>query len=279
MAVNPHALPNGINNDQIGRLPLPATFDTTKPRPTLIYQGAEALVYKTSFPLSPIAYTAGESIQAELNSNASQDLTTYSAFLKHRPRKSYRHPALDVKLTKHRILSEARVLLKLRRDGLRCVPAVFSVDWDEGWMLGEWIEGGTVRSLLERGGTEETPLMALMKCIGQAVGHMHKFGVVHGDLTTSNLMLRHIPQQGRTDNFVNEIVLIDFGLSLQTQADEDRAVDLYVLERAFGSTHPQTERLWEEVLKVYESSYKSAKAAVKRLDEVRARGRKKIMLG
>jgi len=132
----------------------------------------------------------------------------------------------------------------------------------------------------------------LMGNIGWAVGGMHKVGVVHGDLTTSNLMLRPKP-----DNIIingddgaighdegeelrnGEIVLIDFGLSAQTMQDEDRAVDLYVLERAFGSTHPELEGEFEEVLKAYRESYKEAEVVLKKLGEVRLRGRKRSMLG
>jgi len=35
--------------------------------------------------------------------------------------------------------------------------------------------------------------------------------------------------------------MIDFGLSSNSTMIEDRAVDLYVLERAFISTHPNTQ--------------------------------------
>lgn len=53
-------------------------------------------------------------------------------------------------------------------------------------------------------------------------------GVIHGDLTTSNMIYKD-----------DQIYLIDFGLSYVKTSIEDRAVDLYVLERAFISTHPQ----------------------------------------
>ena len=76
-----------------------------------------------------------------------------------------------------------------------------------------------------------------------------------------------------------EIVLIDFGLAGQSLQDEEKAVDLYVLERAFGSTHPEAEEGFQEVLKVYGESYKGAKVVLKRLEEVRMRGRKRSMLG
>jgi TP53 regulating kinase-like protein len=76
-----------------------------------------------------------------------------------------------------------------------------------------------------------------------------------------------------------EIVLIDFGLAGQSPQDEDKAVDLYVLERAFGSSHPRTERLFGEVLKGYSESHKGTKSTLRKLEEVRMRGRKRSMIG
>jgi TP53 regulating kinase-like protein len=80
-----------------------------------------------------------------------------------------------------------------------------------------------------------------------------------------------------------EIVLIDFGLATQSIQDEDRAVDLYVLERAFGSTHPRQEGWFkEEVLdhaEAYKGGFKGANVVLKRLEEVRMRGRKRSMVG
>ena len=76
-----------------------------------------------------------------------------------------------------------------------------------------------------------------------------------------------------------EVVLIDFGLAAQSLQDEDKAVDLYVLEKAFGSTHPTAEDLFQEVLNAYRTSYKGAQVVLKRLEDVRMRGRKRSMLG
>jgi tRNA A-37 threonylcarbamoyl transferase component Bud32 len=46
-------------------------------------------------------------------------------------------------------------------------------------------------------------------------------------------------------------VLIDFGLAYTSSLTEDKAVDLYVLERAFASTHPDSELLFGKVLEGY----------------------------
>lgn len=287
---------------------LPANFAHSNPPPRLVTQGAEALLYRTHFLLPHVPCA-----------------------LKYRPRKPYRHPILDARLTRHRILAEARLLLKCRREGVN-VPGILAVDWETGWLMMEWVEGRTVRRCLDeflgaegngvervneegarqddeaRGHETQKELMGLMGRVGNAVGKMHEVGVVHGDLTTSNLMLRThtlgLPSDyvdgytmsvgGREGNYgqrlgpddVNalknlegDVTLIDFGLAAFSFADEDRAVDLYVLERAFISTHPRAEVLFQEVLRVYSGSYKGAKVALKRLEEVRQRGRKKTMIG
>jgi TP53 regulating kinase-like protein len=130
---------------------------------------------------------------------------------------------------------------------------------------------------------EEDRVRGLMKRIGHTLGGLHKAGVVHGDLTTSNLMLRS-PAQDITDSptgvsMEGEVVLIDFGLAGQSTQDEDRAVDLYVLERAIGSTHPRSEPFFEEVLHGYRESHKGTGSTLKRLEDVRMRGRKRSMIG
>lgn len=203
-------------------------------------------------------------------------------------------------------------MAKLVRDGVS-VPGVLGVDWEgqkvedgEGrsgggaWLLMEWVDGEVVRVMLEKwegwvkslgvegvGEDREGKVKDLMGRIGRAVGKMHHAGVIHGDLTTSNLMLR--PLAGVADrgedggsgepSLDGEVVLIDFGLASQSVQEEDRAVDLYVLERAFGSTHPKVEEFFDEVLKAYGTSYKGANVVLKRLEDVRMRGRKKSMIG
>lgn len=102
-----------------------------------------------------------------------------------------------------------------------------------------------------------------MTSIGEAIGAMHSIDVIHGDLTTSNMLLRRAdnPTQTATassDSSLPSIALIDFGLSYVSTLIEDKAVDLYVLERALASTHPEDEmrerkeeRYIEKILAAY----------------------------
>lgn len=135
-----------------------------------------------------------------------------------------------------------------------------------------------------------------MRRIGLSIGQLHSIGVVHGDLTTSNLMLRPpsplsspssntpTPSPSTVDEYpptslAGTITLLDFGLAVQTTQDEDKAVDLYVLERAFAATHPAAEELFKGLLETYGTSYKGGKEVLRRLEDVRMRGRKRSMVG
>ena len=96
----------------------------------------------------------------------------------------------------------------------------------------------------------------LVKAIGVMIGKMHDANIIHGDITTSNIMIKkRISEADDTSDPLtfsnvedslsirNRIVLIDFGLAMSSSLIEDKAVDLYVLQRAFSSTHPNSEYL------------------------------------
>uniref|UniRef100_A0A3Q2TDZ6 non-specific serine/threonine protein kinase n=1 Tax=Fundulus heteroclitus TaxID=8078 RepID=A0A3Q2TDZ6_FUNHE len=117
-------------------------------------------------------------------------------------------------------------------------------------------------------------LYKLAERIGQILAKMHNENVIHGDLTTSNILLRHRPEDTEP-----ELVLIDFGLSYISALPEDKGVDLFVLEKAFLSTHPNTDMLFKTLLKSYTATSKMSAAVIKKLDEVRLRGRKRSMMG
>ncbi|QIW96133.1 hypothetical protein AMS68_001651 [Peltaster fructicola] len=241
---------------------LPEPFTNPNQPLELIAQGAEALLYKTVL------------------------FSSTTCALKVRPSKAWRHPKLDRQLTRQRILAEARVLVKCLQKGIR-VPAVLSLDWEAGWLGLEWIGGKTVKQAIrtrtqasDLETVDEDELKLLMRRIGHAVARLHEIGIVHGDLTTSNMMLHPKDQETVEEgSLAGEIVLIDFGLAVQTVHEEERAVDLYVLERAFGSTHPKEEGFFDEVLQGYAAAFKGSKATLRRLEDVRQRGRKKSMLG
>ncbi|XP_069507406.1 EKC/KEOPS complex subunit TP53RK isoform X3 [Ambystoma mexicanum] len=216
----------------------------------LVKQGAEARIYRGTF--------LGK-----------------AAVVKERFPKSYRHPILDEKLTHRRTAQEVRSILRCRKAGISA-PVVYFVDYECNCIYLEDIAlSTTVRDhiiAIQHSEKDPANLYPLAEKIGQILARMHDEDVVHGDLTTSNMLLR-LPAEAL------DLVLIDFGLSFISALPEDKGVDLYVLEKAFLSTHPNTEDVFEVLLKSYSSASKKSSSVIKKLDEVRLRGRKRSMVG
>lgn len=123
-------------------------------------------VYKTIlFPsptFTPASAAANDASDSAASSSAVPSLPPpVPVLLKHRFPKRYRHPHLDAQLTRLRVTSEARSLVRAARGGV-CVPALRGVDVEAGIVGMEWIEGWSVREVLgggaesdEVGGTDD----------------------------------------------------------------------------------------------------------------------------
>ncbi|XP_011621659.1 EKC/KEOPS complex subunit bud32 isoform X1 [Amborella trichopoda] len=194
------------------------------------------------------------------------------SIIKERFSKKYRHPTLDSKLTLKRLNAEARCMTKARRLGV-ATPALYAVDPLLHTLTFEYIEGPSVKDvLLDFGltGVVEERINDIAGQIGNAIGKLHDGGLVHGDLTTSNMLLQ---------SSTNNLVLIDFGLSFTSTLSEDKAVDLYVLERALISMHSSCGNVMDRILVAYRKSSKQWCATLNKLAQVRQRGRKRTMVG
>lgn len=135
----------------------------------------------------------------------------------------------------------------------------------------EHIDSVTVKDYIKSNSSQEN-LRLLGATIGKTVGVLHAENIIHGDLTTSNMLIRN--------GDVSSVSMIDFGLSSIENSVEDKGVDLYVLERALLSTHPNTEYLFEIILQSYcKANKRDGKETLKKFDEVRLRGRKRSMVG
>ena len=123
---------------------------------------------------------------------------------------------------------------------------------------------------------------------------MHSGDSVHGDMTTSNMMIKpKIPLERQLgggsvklsakeiaqSGDLGDIYLIDFGLSYVSGKVEDKGVDFYVLKRAFISTHPGSEELFERILNIYRENTSKGLQIVAKFKEVELRGRKRECFG
>jgi N6-L-threonylcarbamoyladenine synthase/protein kinase Bud32 len=172
---------------------------------------------------------------------------------KRRVSKRYREPVLDRRLISERTRAEARLIHAARKAG---VPAPVMSDITDDTIVMENIQGVLLTS-------ELTTLHA--REAGRRVGLLHTAGIMHGDLTTSNLIIREGDRK---------IVLIDFGLAQVTQEIEQRGVDIHVLFQTLESTAPNcSDSLKSAFIAGYGETFEGASDVIAREHEIELRGR------
>ena len=196
--------------------------------------------------------------------------------LKDRFSKSYRLKEIDEKLRKFRTKREAKIMEELKKISF---PAPKLIHNDEKQKIEmEFIKGKLLKNILE-----VKNYTKLSEEIGKKIAVLHNHGIIHGDLTTSNMVLNKeifFIDAGKSKisgiSKKNEIFFIDFGLSFFSTKIEDRAVDLHLLKEALESKHSA---IWEKCYKAALGSYakkaKNGKQVIKRLEIVEKRGRYK----
>ncbi|NJE10358.1 Kae1-associated kinase Bud32 [Thermococcus sp. MAR1] len=212
----------------------------------LIKQGAEAKIYLAEFEeFFGVNLLPGEKV-----------------VIKHRIPKRYRIREIDEKLRKERTVREARVLHRAKEFGVNC-PHVYEVNLRDMVIAMEFIDGKRLKEHLEEIPMEER--LSLCREIGRQVGKLHEAGIVHGDLTTSNMIL-----------WEGKVYMIDFGLADFDPTLEAQGVDLHLLKRAMESTHyTWFEEGFEAVLEGYaEVRGEEARREIEvKIEEIESRGR------
>lgn len=153
-----------------------------------------------------------------------EDWQGWRVLMKRRLPKKYRLPQIDEGIRTYRTTHESQ-LLHLAKEAGVATPTIFMVDLADSNIIMEYVEGDQVKQILDDLSPEER--QRLCRDIGELVGRLHRENIVHGDLTTSNMILT---SSGR-------VVFVDFGLGEKTVELELRAVDLHLMKRAFQSTH------------------------------------------
>jgi len=176
----------------------------------LIRRGAEAELYAAKFDGRP-------------------------ALLKRRVSKGYRCRELDEEIRSSRTGLEARLLGKARTFGVK-TPQVYEVDKGRHEIAMQLVQGKRVKDALDKRNFGKICLD-----IGKEIAKLHSFGLVHGDLTTSNILLHN-----------TELFFIDFGLGSHSRKVEDKAVDLLVFRKTFEATHAELmPKGWEKIIEGY----------------------------
>lgn len=158
------------------------------------------------------------------------------AILKERKKKNYRNSTLDKRLRKQRTIRECEIISEVKSFGIS-TPLIYNMDTKNCTILMQYIAGTVVNDL------SESKLIKSCIEIGKIVGTMHKNGIMHGDLTTSNFIVSK-----------EKIFVLDFGLSNKTIKPEDHAVDLRLLKEILNSAHAKImNKSWSNFLKGYKS--------------------------
>jgi TP53 regulating kinase-like protein len=156
------------------------------------------------------------------------------AILKIRKAKNYRNPILDAKIRKQRTIRESQTISEVKSFGIPS-PLVYFVNFKKSSILMQEIPGIPIHDL------PDSKIIKLSHEMGKLVGTMHKNGIMHGDLTTSNFILSK-----------NKVYVIDFGLSQKSFKPEDHAVDLRLIKEILNSAHAKImESAWKNFLLGY----------------------------
>ena len=196
----------------------------------LLFLGAEARITKTIFDETP-------------------------AVQKERLPKPYRHPVLDAKIRRLRTSAETKQLLRAHTAGIR-VPAVKKIDVERGVFWMEFIDGPRLTDVLAH------PPRNWAAQLGKMIAKLHQEGIVHGDLTTSNVMVHE-----------KELVLLDFGLSFNSSRMEDFGVDLLNLKKTLLASHPEKKKDWAKLIWAYAKAFAKGEHVLRQLEKVEGRAR------
>jgi TP53 regulating kinase-like protein len=183
--------------------------------------------------------------------------------MKKRLPKKYRLSELDGQIKTYRTIHEPQLIHEAKKTGVP-TPTIFLVDVRNAIIIMEFIEGKQVKQLLSEVSKSERQRLCFK--IGELIGRLHKYGIIHGDLTTSNMIL----------NSEGKIFFVDFGLGEKSKELEARGVDLHLMKRTLQSTHFRfAKECFTAVIEGYSKvlGAETAKNVLDKIREIERRGR------
>jgi Kae1-associated kinase Bud32 len=202
---------------------------------TILYRGAEAEIHLS-------------------------DHMNHKVVQKRRVKKLYRIKHIDDHLISSRTKEEAKLITEARLYGVS-VPLIYDVDLEKGVITMEYLQGKRIKDILN--GLHEGERAQICRKIGESIARLHNNDIIHGDITTSNMILLD-----------DRIHFIDFGLGEKNSELEAKGVDLHVLMEALESTHSQYASCFDHVLDGYKKELTDdAKLVIKKIEDIVKRGR------
>ena len=185
---------------------------------------------------------------------------------KYRIPKKYRLDELDKRIRHARTLNEARALIRVKNYGLN-VPQVYEIDTKNSIIVMKYIQGNKLKDILPK--LDDNKKQEYLKKIGRYIAILHRNGHIHGDITTSNILITE----------KEKIFLIDFGLHEYSDTIEDKSVDLHLFKRVLISSHGSDYDLcYDAFLRGYKSEYnktsmEECNQIIKNISSIETRGR------
>jgi TP53 regulating kinase-like protein len=185
------------------------------------------------------------------------------AIIKVRIPKRYRPAELDAQIRGYRTAHEPQLMHEAKAAGV-ATPLIYMVNIPESTIVMQYIEGQQMKGLLNKASKQVRHDLCIQ--IGESVGRLHHAGLIHGDLTTSNMI--------QSDD--GTLYFVDFGLGEKNTELEAQGVDLHLLKRALQSTHFL---FWEECFQAVLSGYatirgrETAEKVYEKIREIERRGR------
>ena len=183
--------------------------------------------------------------------------------MKRRHPKKYRIPELDLLIRSQRTLHEPNIIHNAKEAGVP-TPTIFMVDVADANIIMEFVEGKQIKEVLDAVSKDER--LNVCKLIGELIGRLHGNGIIHGDLTTSNMILTPY----------GKVVFVDFGLSERSIELEPMGVDLHLMKRTLQSTHYKyAKECFKAVMDGYEEALgkEETKKVTVKIQEIEKRGR------
>lgn len=201
----------------------------------ILKQGAEAIIY-------------------------SDNIDGQEVLVKERVQKRYRLEQIDQKLRRERTRQEIKLMREARGIGV-LTPKVVSSDEGSSKIVMGKIDGVLMKDFLKG----KRNYQKICRQIGEQIGKLHSAGIIHGDLTTSNIILSG-----------NLTYFLDFGLGSFSKRIEDMATDLSVLQEVLKATHNKIyKEAWSKIIAGYKKENQKGKDVLKVLNEIKLRGRYK----
>ncbi len=189
-----------------------------------------------------------------------EDFEGQEAIVKERISKNYRLNQLDDKLRKERTRKEVKLLTEARKVGVPTPKILYAGEKDSKIVM-ENISGTRVKEFLNSASELDDRRVCLE--IGRLVGRLHHNNIIHGDLTTSNMILKG-----------DQIFFIDFSLGEISSKIEDKGVDLNLFMEALNSTHFKiADKCWSNFTDGYKKEYLDAEQVLEKVKEIKKRVR------